>query len=43
MDFETIAALISFAALVMVWAFAPTQALKEMPVSAPVVAQKAAA
>lgn len=42
MDFEIIAALISFAALVIVWAFAPTQKGSEVPAGA-VAAQKAVA
>ena len=37
MDIETIAALLSFAALIIVWAFAPTQsAVESKPVTAPV-------
>jgi hypothetical protein len=42
MGFETIAALIAFAALVIVWAFAPTSPAVE-PAPAPVAAHKVTA
>jgi hypothetical protein len=41
MDFETIAALVSFAALIIVWAFAPTQG-KEAEAPAKVAAPREA-
>jgi hypothetical protein len=43
MDFETIIAMISFAALIIVWAFAPSQSALETSEATASVAAKAVA